>query len=183
MDVNFEHIAAGTPSPVVFEKVIGEKPGGGIVANPTFDIAPGTAIGEDAGALKPIKAFRLVKAVLEGDTEIEIAKGSGVKVGDVIAKGKKGVACTAVDTTNATKDVVTVTMGVAIANGTVLYQAAAASADAAAPIYTPKFLTGEPVLAGKGDQPTKLVVAAVVRKETVNASEEVLALIPTINAV
>lgn len=183
MNVNFEHNAAGSPAPVVFEQIIGEKPGGGVVANPTFDIAPGTAIGEDAGALKPIKAYRLLKANLVGDTTIEIAKGSGVEVGDVIANGKVGVACTEVNKTNATKDVVTVTMGVAIANGTVLFQAAAESADAAAPIYTPKFLTGEPVLAGKGDQATKLVVAAVVRKETVNASTEVLALIPTINAV
>lgn len=183
MDVNFEQVTAGTPEPVIFEQVIGEKPGGGIVANPSFDIPTGTAVGYDAGVIKPIKSYRLVKAVLVGDTTIEIAKGSGVLVGDVIGNLKKSVAVTAVDKTNALKDVVTITLGVAIAIGTVLYQAASVQAATAAPIFTPSYLTGAPVIAGKGDQLIKLVNIANVRKETVNASVEVLALLKTINAV
>jgi len=183
MDVNFSVVDATEVEPVVFEQILGEKPGGGIVANPAFDIVTGTAVGYDSGALKPIKAYRLVKAVASGDTTIEIAKGSGVLVGDIIANVKKGVACTAVDSSNATKDVVTVTMGVAIANDTVLYQAAGASASAAVPVYTPSFLTGAKVLAGKGDQAVKLVNFANVRKETVNASAEVIALLQTIKTV
>lgn len=183
MDVNFSFTGAATPEPVVFEKILGEKPGGGIVANPTFDIPKGTAVGFSNGSLKPIKAYRLVKAVLVADTTIEIAKGSGVVVGDFIGNAKKAVACTAVNTTAADKDVVTVTLGVDINTDTVLYQAAAASASSAVPIYTPAYLTGEKVYAGEGDQPTKLVNIANVRKETVNASTEVLALLPTINAV
>lgn len=183
MDVNIKVTAPEAIQPVVFEKILGEKPGGGMVANPAFDIPTGTAVGFDNGALKPIKAFRLVKAVLVADTEIEIAKGSGIVVGDFIGNGLVAVESTDLDTTNATKDVVTVTMGVDIAIGTVLYQAADASADAAVPIYTPSFLTGAPVIAGEGDQPIRLVNIANVRKETVNASTEVLALLPTINAV
>ena len=183
MNVNFSFTDAAQVSPVIFEKVLGEKPGGGMIPNPAYDLLPGTAIAIDSGVFKPIKAFRLVKANLVGDTTIEIAKGSGIETGDAIGNVKKAVACTAVDKTNATKDVVTVTMGVAIDNGTVLYQAAAASASSAVPIYTPKYLLGTKILAGKGGQAAKLVVAAVVRKETVNASNEVLALLPTINAV
>jgi hypothetical protein len=252
MDVNFAYTDAAPVLPVVFEQVWGEKPGGGLVTNPTYDIKPSTAVGLDSGALKPIKAYRLVKAVAAEDTTIEIAKGSGVAVGDKIAHGTLAVACTAVDkTTHATKDVVTVTLGVIIANKTVLYQAAAASvaavaevkagyydaisttegallvvaADAgagevllatvqasyqgikiiaaddyvtlvaegvagvagvpAAPIYTPLYLTGANVIvyAGKGDQAVKLVNGANVRKETVEASLEVLALMSNINPV
>lgn len=184
MDVNHIHVAAGEVQPVIFEKVLGEKPGGGMVPNPDFDIPIGTAVGLDAaGALKAIKSYRLVKANLVGDTTIEIAKGSGIVSGDVIGTAKKSVASTAVDSTHQAKDVVTITLGVAVANGTVLYQAAGVSAAAAVPSLTPSYLTGAVVYAGKGDQLVKLVNIAVVRKETVNASLEVLALIPTIKAV
>jgi len=183
MDINFVEIPADSVSPVIFEKVIGEKPGGGMVANPTFDIAQGTAVGINAGAIKPIKAYRLLKAVAAIDTTIDIAKGSGVAVGDAIGNGALAVAGTALDSTNATKDVVTVTLGIVIAIGTVLYQAAAASEAAAVPIYTPSYLTGAMVYAGQGDKATKLVAIAIVRKETVNASPEVLALLTSIKAV
>lgn len=248
MNTNFEFSEAPTPDVIVFEKVIAEKSGGGIVGNPAYDVREGTAVGLNAGGvLTPIKAYRLVKAVAADDEAIEIAKGSGVAVGDKVAHGKIAVAVTAVDSSNALKDVVTVTMGVAIANGTVLFQSAVLSVEAveevaygyydavaetpgavkvvaadpgageialagvapykgikdlaaddyvvlkeavagvagvdARPIYTPLFLNGAKVLAGKGDQRVKLVVSAVVRKETVNASNEVLALMSTIKAV
>lgn len=250
MDVNFQYSEAPAVEPIVFEQIHGEKPGGGIVANPSFDIPVGTAVGFDSGgALKPIKCYKLVKAVGASDTTIEIAKGSGVAVGDKIAHGTIAVACTAVDTTGATKDVVTVSMGIAIANGTFLYQSSTlggvdiapvaygyydadedtvgakvivadedtpgaseiklSSVDPyhgiknlavgdyvllknavegvdspeATPIYTPKYLTGTKVIAGAGDQMVKLVNGANVRKETVNASDEVLALMKNIDKV
>lgn len=184
MDVNFKHTAAGKPEPVIFEKILADKPGGGMIPNPAFDIPTGTVVGLDAlGAYQPIKAYRLQKAVLIADTEIEIDKGSGVLVGDIIAAGLVGVAVTEIDATDATKDVVTVTLGVDIAIGTVLHQAAEASADAAVAIVTPKFVTGAKVIAGEGDQRVPLIVSATVRKETINASAEVLALLPNIIAV
>lgn len=184
MDKNFEYVAPGAVEPVVFEQIFGEKPGGGLVANQTYDIKAGTAVGLDSGKYKPIKGYRLVKANAIADTTIEIAKGSGVAVGDCIANGAKAVACTAVDTTtNDDKDVVTVTLGVAVAIDTVLYQAAAASASAAVPKYTPAYVTGNVVNANKGDQLVKLVNGANLRKETAPISTEVVALLKTINLV
>lgn len=250
MDVNFQYTEAPAVDPIVFDQVFGEKPGGGIVANPSYDVPAGTAVGFDSeGVLKPIKCYKLLKAVADDDTTIEIEKGSGVAVGDIIAHGNIGVACTAVDATNATKDVVTVTMGIAIANGTKLYQSATlggvdiaevaygyydATAETegamlivadedtpeateiklsevapyqginnlavgdyvvlkdavvgvdspeATPMYNPKYLIGAKVYAGKGDQAVKLVNGANVRKETVNASDEVLALMKNIDKV
>ena len=183
MDVNFVETAAEAIQPVVFEKILGEKPGGGLVANPPYDIPIGTAVGMNGADISPIKSFRLLKANLVGDTSIDIAKGSGIVSGDFIGVGAKAVASTGLDETDAIKDAVTITLGVAIPNGTVLYQAAGASADAAVNIYTPLYLTGAKVYAGKGDQLVKLVNIAVVRKETVNASLEVLALLTGIKAV
>ena len=104
-------------------------------------------------------------------------------VGDVIATGKKGVACTAVDTSNAAYDVVTVSLGTVLAAGTVLYQAAAASASAAAPIYTPLFVTGAEVPANSGDVPTRLVNGANLRKATANVAAEVVALMKSVELV
>jgi hypothetical protein len=183
MDVNFKHTDPNPTEQVVFEQILGEKSGGGVVANPTYDIKTGTAVGYSAGILKPIKGFRLSKAVAPGDLVIEIEKGSGAIVGDFIANGAKSVACTAVDSTNPLKDVVTVTLGVLIPIGTVLYQAGSAQATTATPIYTPSFLTGATVYSGEGDQIVKLVNIANVRKETVNASNEVLALLQTVKAI
>ena len=184
MNVNFEYTSATEREPVVFEQIYGEKPGGGLLANQTFDVKAGTAVGLSSGKFAPIKAYKLVKAVLIADTTIEIAKGSGIAVGDVIGVGAKAVASTAVDTTtNDDKDVVTVTLGVAVAKGAILYQAAEASASAAAPIYTPLFVVGETVTGNEGDKIVKLVNGANLRKETANISKEVAALLPTINLV
>ena len=184
MNVNIIKVAADAPTPVIFEKIIGEKPGGGLAGNPAYDVPAGIAVSLQAGVYKPIKAYRLTKAVLVGDTTIEIAKGSGVLVGDIIGIVGKSVACSAADTTTyTTKDVVTVSLATAIALGVVLYQSAAALGTGAVPIYTPQYLTGTPIWAGQGDQFIKLVTLAIVRKETVNASLEVLALLPTIKAV
>lgn len=90
------------------------------------------------------------------------------------------MACTAVDTSATDKDVVTVTLGVDIDAGTVLYQAKAASADAAEPIYTPVFVTGNRLEAKEGDQSVRLINGANLRKETANVASEVAALLPMI---
>lgn len=79
----------------------------------------------------PEKRFVLKKAVAVADTTIEIEKGSGVVIGNVIGYKSKSVACTGVVTTDPSKDVVTVTMGVDIPVNGYIYEAAAASADAA----------------------------------------------------
>ena len=118
MERKFHYTAPAKPMPVVFEQVFAEKPAGGVIPNPAHDIMPGTAL--DASG-KPIKAYRLTKAVGSSDTTIQIEKGSGIASGDIIGHGKKAVASTKVDTSNPNYDIVTVTMGVEIAIGTVLY--------------------------------------------------------------
>lgn len=180
MEVNFKHQDPAKVEPIYIEQVFAEKPGGGLVENPSFDAPPTTAVGEKDGKFALIKGYRLVGAVAKADTTISIAKGSGIVVGDIIAVGKKAVACTAVDTSAADKDVVTVTLGVDIAAGTVLYQAKAASADAAEPIYAPVYVTGNRLAANEGDQSVRLINGANLRKETANIASEVAALLPMI---
>jgi len=190
MEVGFKHNKPRKPEPVRIEQVFAEKPGGGIMANPDYDVPPTSAVGYDAatGHYKPIKCYKLVASVAAADTTIKIAKDSGVAKDDIIAHGKKGVKCTKVDKTNDDYDLVTVTLGVDINIATEdpwLYQAKAASADEAAPLYEPEYITGKTdwVYAGEGDQSVKLINGANVRKETANISAEIAALLPTIKRV
>lgn len=182
MDTNFE-FKPGASELVRIEQVFAEKPGGGLVDSAAFDILPSTAVGLDSGLYKPIKAYRLHKAVTTSDTSIQVEKGSGVASGDVIGHGKKAVACTAVNTTNADYDLVTVTLGVAIDKDVVLYQAKAASTDEAAPIYTPAFVIGNYVPADHDKFPVRLINGANLRKETANLASEVAALLPLITLI
>ena len=172
-------------APVVIEQVFAEKPGGGMVAGQAFEVKQGTAVYQQTNSnlFVPIKAYKLYAAVTSDDTTIKLEKGSGVATGDAIATGKKAVACTAVDTTNEAYDLVTVTMGVALAKGATLYQAKSASASSAAPVGTPVYVVGNDVPANCGDQPVRLINGANLRKETAPVAAEVVALIPTINLV
>lgn len=56
METNFTHTPAAKPDKVYFEQIYAEKPGGGLVANPTDDLPPTTpvAFDEDAEIFKPI---------------------------------------------------------------------------------------------------------------------------------
>lgn len=179
MNRMFKHQDAAPADPVIFETILTEKPGGGLAKNPAFDLQKGLAMSEDTdGRFIPIKGYRLITEVKTDDTTIKIAKGSGVQKGDVIAHGKLGVACTNVDTeTSPDYDVVTVTLGVAIAKDTVLYQAAAAAdgeTASAAPIHTPKYILGTFVKAGEGDFEVRLIRSASLRKETAPVAQEVV---------
>ena len=182
MDVNFNYTKGGKQV-VRIEQVFAEKPGGGLVAAPAFDAPATTAVGEANGKFHVIKGYRLYQANDSADTTIKVCKGSGVAKGDVIATGKVGVACSAVDSSNAEYDVVTVKLGVDVPAGTCLYQAKAASADAAEPLHTPVFVTGNDIVGGKGDQPVRLINGANLRKETANVAPEVVALMPGIHLV
>lgn len=175
----FKHKDAAPTDPIIFETILSEKPGGGLVKNPEFDLKPGIAMSQDTDGLYiPIKGYRLITEVKTADTTIKIAKGSGIKKGDVIAHGKVGVACTKVDTdTSDDYDIVTVTMGVAIAQDTVLYQAAEAadgSTKEAAPIHKPEYILGTFVKAGEGDFEARLIRGASLRKETAPVAAEVV---------
>lgn len=193
MNVNFKYSEPGANDPIIFEQVFAEKPGGGMVPNPSFDLLPGTAIGLNSdGKYAPIKAFRVVEDAESSATSIKIAKGSGVAVNDIIATGKTGVKCTAIDTTTSTEyDIVTVSLGVAVKKGQVLYQSAVESAAAtqsdpavdAYPIYVPLYLIYARVFAGEGDQRVRFVNGANIRKETAPVADEVVALMSGIHKV
>ncbi len=184
MDVNFKYKDAGKAEPIYIESVIAEVAGGMLVANPSYDLKPSTAlsVGSD-GKLEPIKAYRLVADVASDATSIKIAKGSGIAQGDAIGKGKKAVACTAVDTSNAEYDLVTVTLGVSCKAGEVLYEASSASASSATPKGTAKFILGDYVFAGEGDKLAKVLVGGTLRKETALVANEVVASLPMIELV
>lgn len=195
MNRNFKFNPAEAPDPIYFEQVFAEKPGGGILANPDFNVQKSTAVGKkDDGTYAPIKAYRLIEAVSADDDTIKIAKGSGIKKGDILATGKIGVACTKVDTTTSEDyDVVTVTLGVAIDAGKVLYQSKVESADEdpgkeqekvdAEPIYKPLYILGAYVPANEGDLEVRLINGANLRKETANVADEVVALMKSIDLV
>lgn len=183
MNVNFTFTDAEKNQPVRIEQVFAEKPGGGMVANPSFDVLPTTAVGKNSsGAYAPIKAYRLAEDVASGDSTIKVEKGSGIAVGDIIGHGTKGVACTAVDSTSDDFDKVTVSLAATLKKGDVLYQANTASTSCA-PIYTPEYVVGNMVFANKGDQPVRFINGANLRKETACIASEVAALLPNINLV
>lgn len=171
----------GKNAPIVFDQIFAEKVGGGLVKNSPFDLYPGMAVSADGDV---IKAYKVVEDALESASSIKIAKNSGIVKGDVIAKGKVGVACTDVDTTTSKDfDTVTVKLTVAVSKGDILYQAASASADAAAPVHAPKYLLGEFVEANSGDELVKLVNGANIRKETAPVADEVVALMKSIDKI
>jgi hypothetical protein len=128
MEVGFTHNEPLAKKPIVFERILGEKPGGGIVANPAFDLPEGIAIGPDnEGVNKPVKCYVVEEDALFNATKINIEKGSGVAIGDFIGKGKVSAVVTDLDGSDPDFDEVTISLGVALAKGDKLYQAKAAS--------------------------------------------------------
>lgn len=184
MKVNFKWTRPQKVEPVIIEQVFAEKPGGGVVKAPAYDAPAGTAVSENTdGSFSLIKSYKLFEAVSTGDSVLKLVKGSGIAKGDVIGHGAKAVACTAVDYSNTDYDLVTVTMGVNIPSGTVLYEAASASADGAEVKATPSYVIGNNITGGEGDKAVRLINGANLRKETVLLASEIVALIPTIKLV
>lgn len=186
MSRNFNSQKAPKAEPIYFESIQAEKAGGGLLKGQPFNLLKSVALGLDTDGKKyiPVKGYKLAEAVKTSDTTIKIAKDSGVQKGDIIAHGKVGVACTKVDATiSEDYDVVTVTLGVAINAGVVLYQAKAASNGAAEPIVKPKFILGTTYEANSQDQEVRLINAANLNKETALVAEEVADLLPSIHLV
>lgn len=178
---NFKVIAEEGKTQIVFDQIFAEKVGGGIVKNSSFDLVPGLAVSSDGNV---IKGYRVVEAASTSSSEIKIAKGSGVAVGDILAKGSVAASCTAVDTKSSVDyDVVTVSLGVELAIGDVLYEAASVSSDSATPKHTPAYLLGSYVPANSGDELVKLVNGANIRKETAPVADEVVAMMKGITKI
>ena len=185
MKVDFTRTDAPARKQVIFETIFAEKNGGGRVANSTFDLKTGMAVGlGENGLYVPIKGYKVVEDALSDATTLKIEKGSGVVAGDNVALAKKSVAVTNVDSSNDEFDTITIsTLGVAIKKGEVLYQAKTASASAAAPVVEPVYILGEDIEANTGDRLVKLVNGANLRKESAPVAAAVVALMKSIELI
>ena len=178
MEVKFSHTEAPAPKPIVFEQIFAEKPGGGLLANHTFDVKEGMAVVLVNGKYQAIKAAIIYEDAESGATTIKVKKGSGIVVNDILAIGNKAAKVTKVTSTESIYDVLTITLGVAVKAGNVLYQATAVAdgtTTQAALAGVPVYLVGDDVPANSGDFMVKLVNGANVRKETALVADEVVA--------
>lgn len=199
MKNNFVYSAAPTPAPVRIERVWGEKPGGGMLAETTFDVVETTAVGYDSATnkYKAIKSAKVVTKYAGSGTSLEVAKGSGIVNSDFIGYGKVAVQVTSVNTSDASKDVLTIAAmtGVNIEVGEHVFQAKAAadgSEATAEPIYYPVFIAsdgypsaenGVVAYANNGDTPVRLINGANVRKETCNFGADIEKLLGSVHRV
>lgn len=178
MEVKFSRTEAPAPKPIVFEQIFAEKPGGGLLANHAFDVKEGMAVVLVNGKYQAIKAATLYEDAESGATTLKVKKGSAVAANDFLATGKKAVKVTKVVTTDPNFDVLTISLGVEVKAGQVLYQATAAadgSTTEAALAGVPVYLVGDDVPANSGDFLVKLVNGANIRKETAPVADEVVA--------
>lgn len=189
MKNQFSYKAAPDPAPIRIEQVILEVPGGGLLKDAGFDVVETTPIGRASdGKYQVVKCAKVVTKYTTG-TSLEVAKGSGIVKNDYIAFGGMAVQVTAVNTGDASKDVLTISAltGETIEVGQFVYQAskAATGADAqnmAAPIVKPIGVAGAGhytaengivAFAGNGDTPIKVILVGTVRKETCMFGEEI----------
>lgn len=115
---------------------------------PGVPLREGSAIGPDeAGLYHIVKTAKVTEAATNAATDYKVAKGHHFKVGDfvMVKAGEKAYAITAIDTTPATHDTITVgtTLGVAVAVGSALTQAKAESASTSAFKYAPVAVCGD----------------------------------------
>lgn len=115
---------------------------------PGVPLLEGGAIGPDeAGLFHLVKTAKVTEAANASATEYKVAKGHHFKVGDIVMlkTGAKAYGITAIDTTPATHDTITVgtTLGEAVAVGGVLTQAKEATASASGFKYAPIACVGD----------------------------------------
>jgi hypothetical protein len=152
-----------TKEALCIQKVHEDIPGGVLMVaaalkSGTMEIPAGTVIGEDTaspGHWYIIKSVKLHADATNSATTYQVKKNHQLKVGNIITTkdvaSTKGYAITAIDTSNADYDVLTVgtTLGTAMtaANGVVLIEIAAqdATGGAGVPKYTPKAVTRDTV--------------------------------------
>jgi len=136
---------------VVFVKKIEDIPGGVTLAAADVTqaiVAAGTPVGKDAnGLFHVVKTAKAQANAANNATAYKVLKGHNFKVGNFLTTGllKIAYAITAIDTSNADYDTLTVgtTLGVAVAAGDVLIEAAAeATGNTSAWKVTPYGLTG-----------------------------------------
>lgn len=147
-----------TLQPVVFDTKLEVIPGGITVAVADLSqtqIKAGTPVGKDGNGLYHVIKTVVINAdATSSATSYQIKKGSDVKVGDFLSLGVGKVSkdITAIDTSNADYDTVTVsaTLGTAVTAGDVLVAALSASSTSALK-YTPAGLVGTTIDVVSGD--------------------------------
>ncbi len=136
--------------PIVWIDKIEDIPGGVVVAvaDLTQDhVDAGTPIGEDVnGLFHVVKTAEMYDDATDSATDYPVKKGHNFKVGDYFTNGllKAAHAITAIVTTEDDYDTISLgtTLGEALAEGDIVFEALADSASTSAFKYTPKALTG-----------------------------------------
>lgn len=197
MKNQFQYNEGVTPAPIIIEQVVAEVPGGGILVDAGYDVMQSTPVGRTSeGKYQVIKCAK-VKTKYTTGTSLEVEKGSGIAKNDFIAFGGMAVQVSAVNTSNAEKDVLTITAltGKTIEVGDFVYQATKAANGTetkAEPIVKPIGIVddghftatnGVVAFAGKGDTPVRIILAGVVRSATCKFGAEIEAMIPSIHRV
>ena len=197
MKNQFQYIEGPTPAPIRIEQVVAEVPGGGLLEDAGYDVIQTTPVGRtENGKYKVVKCAR-VKTKYTTGTLLEVEKGSGIAKNDFIAFGGMAVQVSAINTSDASKDVLTIAAltGKTIEVGDFVYQAAKAADGTetkAEPVIKPigvaddgHFTAENGIVAhgGKGDTPIRIILAGVVRKETCMFGAEIEAMIPSIHRV
>lgn len=171
---------AGVP---IWQKILMYAQGGftldytGFTAGDT--IKAGSIVGFDESTrIAKIQKVAIVQAnATNSATAIRVTKGRQAKSGDYVAKtiGGAAYAITAIDTSNAAYDVLTVgtTLGVALTAGDVLYVSSATGAAAGAYTITPKGLLYEDAIAGT-DTHISVVTSGTVYDRRIPGSGSVI---------
>lgn len=148
-------------SKVVFHKMIEDIQGGVTVSvadyTDGFILPAGSVIGKGSnGLFRVLKTAKLTADATNTATTYDVAKGHGFKVGEFIASatGAKAYAITAIDTSNADHDTLTVgtTLGVALTAGAGLFKALGQSTTTTSAFFvTPYAVTGQDLKLVAGD--------------------------------
>lgn len=178
-----------TRQAIAFATKLEDIQGGGTVAVAELTqpvVYEGTPVGVDANGLyHVVKTAKMQDDAAADATQYPVLKGHNFKVGDFLTTkgGEAAYAITGIDTSNESKDVITVgtTIGAA-SEGDVLIQAAAESADASAEKYKTVGLVGTSFDVIAGDNHTTDIVVRGSVKEALcpPISAEIKAEIPLI---
>ncbi len=167
----------------IFEGVIEDHPGGGIIAiadipTTTILLDRGVVVGVDSNGLFHVVKTAEVQEDVSSGNDIKVLTNEEFKVGDFISNGTISSAITAIDITSSDDyHTITVTSGFAVNDGDVLYQSTSEGLDAADVVikYTPFGMTKNQMeltsyTSGTGATRQENVSSAIVVRGTVNES-------------
>ncbi len=180
--------------PIAFVTKLEDIPGGGTIAVAALTqevVLEGTPVGVDSnGLFHVVKTAKMQAVATDAAVTYKVLKGHNFKVGDFLAAktGGKAYAITAIDTSEADYDTLTVgtTLGIALVAGDVLIEAAAqATATQSAFKYTPIGLvgTGFDIVEGNNHLSDIVVRGSVKADVIVPTGSYVQALLPLIRFV